>query len=134
MKQVCAAIIVHNDKILITQRNPRKKLPLLWEFPGGKIEKKETPVDCVKREIHEELGIEIDVIRKFHINSHRYNFVHIQLISFLASWQNGIISLNEHEKYLWVKKEELMNYDFAPADIPIIEKLREVDLCHLIQN
>ncbi|WP_425447240.1 (deoxy)nucleoside triphosphate pyrophosphohydrolase [Dethiothermospora halolimnae] len=123
MLKVCAAIIIHNNKILITQRSSKMKLPMSWEFPGGKINDNETPEECIKREIYEELNIGIKIIEKFHINYHNYDFGEICLISFLALWESGKLLLNEHEKYLWVKKDELENFDFAPADRPAVDRL-----------
>lgn len=64
MLKVTCAIIIVKDKILVTQRSEKMKLPLKWEFPGGKIEGNESEIDCVKREIKEEINIEIEIIRK----------------------------------------------------------------------
>lgn len=61
MLHVTCAIIEHHNKILICQRSERMKLPLKWEFPGGKIEVGKSKVDCLKREIREELGLKIEV-------------------------------------------------------------------------
>lgn len=134
MIQVAAAIIVLKNKILITQRSEKMKLPDLWEFPGGKVKKDETLEDCIVREIKEELGVNIKVNHHFMTVCHKYDFGEIQLVSYVAEIERGNIELREHADYKWVEPSELQNYEFAPADIPITTKLMEVDVCHLIQD
>lgn len=128
MITVAAAIITSKNKILIAKRGATKSLPNLWEFPGGKVEENETPEDCVIREIREELNIDIKVIKHFETNEHTYDFGTIRLIAFLAEFQSGKITLNEHAEYKWVYVSDLKNYDFAPADISIVKRLVEEGL------
>lgn len=134
MIQVAAAIIVLKNKILITRRSEKMKLPNLWEFPGGKVKKDEILEDCIVREIKEELGVNIKVNHHFMTVCHKYDFGEIQLVSYVAEIERGNIELREHADYKWVEPSELQNYEFAPADIPIATKLKEVDVCHLIQD
>lgn len=120
---VSAAIILSDGKILIAKRGKSKSLANLWEFPGGKVEANEAPEQCVKREIKEELNMNIKVLRYYSTNIHKYEFGVVKLIAFLAKYESGKIELREHADYKWVTIDELTNYPFAPADIPIVEKL-----------
>lgn len=122
---VSAAIIISNHKILIAKRGKTKSLPNLWEFPGGKIEENESPETCVVREIQEELKINIKINCHYKTVQHTYEFGDIKLISFLAEYENGTIKLTEHTDYKWVNIDELHHFEFAPADIPIVNKLLE---------
>jgi 8-oxo-dGTP diphosphatase len=124
MKAVTAAIIIHNGKILIAQRAEDKSLAGKWEFPGGKIEPGETPEACLIREIKEELGVEIEVDAFFAESIYRYDVETIRLLAYTARWTDGDFHLTAHSQLQWVTPHELANYDFAPADIPIVEKLK----------
>lgn len=129
MINVACAIILKNDKILVTQRSENMALPLKWEFPGGKVEPNENTLECIKREILEELNIEIDVLRT--MNSHYYNYGHfeINLIPFLAEYISGNIVLSEHKDFQWLAKEELIALDWADADIAVVKEFLNNDLC-----
>lgn len=124
MKEVTAAIIINDGKILIAQRAEDQKLAGKWEFPGGKVESGETPEECLKREIKEELGIKIEVDKFFAESIYQYNIGTIKLLAYKARWIDGEYKLTAHTQIKWVKPYELENYDFAPADIPFIEKLK----------
>ncbi|MCM3745099.1 (deoxy)nucleoside triphosphate pyrophosphohydrolase [Sporosarcina luteola] len=134
MIQVAAAIIVKMGKLLITKRSESMSLPNLWEFPGGKLKEDESPEDCVVREIREELKVDITVLRYFTTTRHKYDFGEIELIAYVAELDNGKITLTEHSEFKWVDIRSLCNYEFAPADIPIIKKLEEEGIWDLIQG
>ena len=89
MIKVACAIILNNNKILVTQRSERMSLPLKWEFPGGKIENFETAEKCILREIMEELNIEIEILQKFEDKSFEYDAFPIKLIPFLSKYVKG---------------------------------------------
>lgn len=124
MKQVTAAIITKDNLILIAKRGSTDKLANMWEFPGGKVEKGESPEECLRREIKEEFNIEIEVGDFFGESIYDYEYDSIRLLAYWAYWKSGIIVPLVHDEYRWVSTKELMNYDFAPADIPFVEKLR----------
>lgn len=125
MKEVTAAIILKNDQVLIAQRADDDKLPGKWEFPGGKIELGESPQECLKREIKEELDVDIEVLNFFGESIYTYQSGTIKLMAYWCKWFSGEFSLKVHRQIAWINKSELALYDFAPADIPLVEKLRK---------
>jgi len=120
---VTAAIINNNGKILIAKRSQRKHLGGYWEFPGGKIEPNETPEVCLKREIAEELKINIHIDSFFTENEYSYDKVRISLKSYLCTFISGEIQLIDHDEVRWVNIEQLNSFNFAPADRPIVDLL-----------
>ncbi|MHB8127152.1 MAG: 8-oxo-dGTP diphosphatase MutT [Desulfitobacteriaceae bacterium] len=126
MKQVTAAIILKDNKALIAQRPPDDKLANKWEFPGGKIEPGETPQECLKREIREELDVDIEVLDFFAESIYTYESGTINLIAYWCKWISGDFALNVHSQIAWVNHHELDLYDFAPADIPLVDKLKTI--------
>ena len=126
MKEVTAAIILKDNKVLIAQRTPEDNLAGKWEFPGGKIELGETPQDCLKREIREELDVEMEVLDFFGESIYAYHSRTIKLMAFWCQWILGDFTLKVHSHIAWVNRHELDLYDFAPADIPLVEKLKLV--------
>lgn len=121
VKVTCAIISLH-DKTLVVQRSEKMKLPLKWEFPGGKIEKGEDEIECVKREIKEELNIEIEITSKLTPTSFNYPDISVHLIPFTANYKSGEIILSEHQQYLLLSKNELRKLDWAEADLPILNE------------
>jgi 8-oxo-dGTP diphosphatase len=124
MIDVVAAILQNNNKeILIAKRKQGKSQGGLWEFPGGKVEKGERPEESLMRELIEEMSIEIEVDKYFAENIHHYESISIRLIAFKGRITKGKIELKDHDEYAWVSIEKLINFQFAPADIPIVKKL-----------
>lgn len=124
MIEVTAAIIQNKGKILIARRPPKDKLAGKWEFPGGKIELGETPEECLRREIKEELNIEILVRDFFADSTYKYPNRTIHLQAYWCNWISGKIELHSHDLIEWVDIANLKQFDFAPADVPFIDKLR----------
>ena len=96
-------------------------LPLKWEFPGGKIDKGESPEECLKRELLEELGIQVSVDRVLSTSTHSYPTFTVTLHPFVCSIDSGDIVLHEHAAITWLPPEKLHTLDWADADIPVIE-------------
>ncbi|MEP3838314.1 MAG: (deoxy)nucleoside triphosphate pyrophosphohydrolase [Algibacter sp.] len=123
---VTCAIIQFEDKILAVQRSETMKLPLKWEFAGGKIEEGESEIDCIKREIFEELNIEIEVKERLTPVTHQYPNFKIKLIPFKAEYLSGELKLKEHCSFLLADRNELINLDWAEADLPILKEFIEL--------
>ncbi|GEM64149.1 NUDIX hydrolase [Sphingobacterium faecium NBRC 15299] len=122
MLHVTCAIIEHNNKVLICQRSAKMKLPMKWEFPGGKIELDESQEDCLKREIKEELGMTISPVRTLTAVEYQYPEFAICLYPFICKWESGAILATEHRQAIWVEPSKLINYDWADADRPIVRE------------
>jgi len=123
---VTCVLLFHQGKLLAAQRSAQMNLPLLWEFPGGKVEKGESEEACILREIREELGIEIEVLAEIGVFDPVFSGEKlIRLIPFLAIWKSGEISLLEHLQVTWLEKHELFSFKWAPADLPIVMNLEQ---------
>ena len=124
MIDVVAAVIQNEEgKILIAQRNLKKSQGGLWEFPGGKIEPNETKEEAIIREIKEEMDIDIEAKKFIGQKVFNYPDKDINLIAIECKQIKGDIKLNEHEDIKWVNKNELRNFNFAPADKFIINAI-----------
>ncbi len=123
--KVCAAVIYHQNKILITLRPEDKKLGGYWEFPGGKIENQETPEEALKRELQEELAIEVEVGVLLETVHHRYDWGDVTLLAYWCRWKSGTIKHLEVSDHRWVAAGKLLDYDILVADQPIIKKIQE---------
>lgn len=122
--KVVGAVIVKDGKILCAQRNENTSLPLMWEFPGGKIEENESPEDALKRELMEEMQSEISVGDKIVTTVYEYEFATIELTTFYAEMLNDQIVLEEHADMKWLSPNELGTIEWAPADVEAVEKIK----------
>lgn len=122
--KVVAAIIRDKDRILATQRG-YGEFKDGWEFPGGKIEEGETPENALIREIREELDTEISVGEKITCVEYDYPKFHLSMDCFWAEIVSGDLVLKEHEAAKWLSREELDSVDWLPADLELIEKIKE---------
>ena len=126
--QVTGALIKKNDKYLIGRRGPNEKSPGLWEFPGGKIEKGETPIECIKRELKEELNIKAeigDLVTKYNYD---YPNVSYLLYFFKVKSYVGEFKIIVHDKLEWVSLNDFHKYDFLQGDTPLINQMLLNDL------
>lgn len=120
------AAILENQKgqVLIARRKKGKNLAGYWEFPGGKIEKGETPEQCMIRELNEEMNIQIETGDYVGENIHRYNEGAVRLLAYKGKISGGAIQLTDHDEYAWVELQELKKVKLAPADVPFIQLLQ----------
>ena len=124
IKVVCG-IIFKDNLVLICRRKPEKSLGGYWEFPGGKVEEAETHEDSLKRELVEELNLNVNIKRHFFDTVHHYENITIELISFICETENIATESTDHDQLDWVKVDDLLNWKLAPADIPIAKELIE---------
>ena len=122
---VVCAVIEREGLVLIAQRPPHKLLPLKWEFPGGKVESGEDPAAAIIREIREELGCTLTIIRAFPPFTHDYKTVVIEMIPFVCALTPDSMAPHpqEHTAIVWVSPAELQTYDLAAADWPVVAML-----------
>ena len=121
---VTAAIICKDETYLIARRSAGSHLAGLWEFPGGKLEEGENHAECLAREILEELELEITVGAHVFTSEYDYGEKEIRLHAYFAEVGGGNLELHSHAEIAWVTPAEFDNYEFAPADIPIIQRLK----------
>lgn len=117
--------IIENDKneIFCALRSPNMTLPNYWEFPGGKIEEGESPEEALTREIKEEFNCSIEVGQKVEDTTYEYEKVIVRLETYMAKLVEGEPKVLEHAEAKWVTRESIAQLNFAPADIPAVEKI-----------
>lgn len=121
--RAAAAVIRNNGKVLIAQRPEFSHMGLKWEFPGGKIETGEDAAACLRREIREELDLEIDVGRELMTVEHRYRDRKVILYCHWCCYVRGEAKTLGCRDFKWVSTGELKKYDFSEADRPVVEFL-----------
>lgn len=118
--EVVAAIIVNEDRVLITKRIGGL-FDGLWEFPGGKIESGETHANALIREINEELSITISVDKFLDTIEYKYDAFRLTMHLYYCSVVSGTIKLNDHSDLKWISLEDKKNIDWVPADVQVLE-------------
>lgn len=127
MKQIkVVAAIIHdnNGRVFATQRG-YGDMKDGWEFPGGKIEARETPEEALVREIREELSTEISVDEILCTVEYDYPKFHLIMHCYLCSLVTEALHLNEHEAAKWLTKDELDSVDWLPADVKVVESIKQ---------
>ena len=127
MIKVVAALIENDNKVLLARRSTGDiNVVGKWEFPGGKVEQDENEFDAIEREIKEEFELTIKA-KEFLINNVcEYPTKVVDLRLYKCDYVSGEFNLHDHSEYKWVGKEELLEYDLAPADIPLAEYVKKV--------
>ena len=122
--EVVAALIWCGNKFMICQRPANKARALLWEFVGGKVEPGESKEQALARECKEELNIMLSVGDVFMDVMHEYPDVTVHLTLFNATISDGEPQKLEHNDIRWITPSEIPNYEFCPADVEILEKIK----------
>ena len=119
--EVVAAVIHQGDLFYVVQRPFKGEVGGKWEFPGGKIEPNESKEEALRREIKEELNLDLKIEKFLLTSNHEYQTFKIKLHFFLCSIQDGTPLLNEHINQQWVLKREMIRIDFAEADLAVLD-------------
>lgn len=123
--EVVAAIIKKEDKIFITRRGYGEFIDM-WEFPGGKIEDGESKEEALKREIKEELELDIENLEYLTTVDYDYPNFHLKMDCFICEIAGGKLSLNAHNDAKWINFDELDNPEWVPADILVVDALKKL--------
>ena len=122
--KVAAAIIARDGLILAARKKAGLHLAGYWEFPGGKIEPGETPEECLCRELWEEFSIRCEIGPFLGESTYDYGNTIINLLGYHAIHREGLFRLTDHDAIRWMLPSELTNLRWAPADIPLVDKLQ----------
>lgn len=122
-----AALIDTDGRILLAQRPEGKHMAGMWEFPGGKVEAGESPDDAVRREMMEELGVDLceHCIQPFTFITHEYDAFTLVLLLYIARRWEGIPEGKEGQALKWVYASEMKHLPMPPADVPLVAMLRD---------
>jgi 8-oxo-dGTP diphosphatase len=121
--RVVAAVIEHDGRYLITQRRPTAVLPLMWEFPGGRVEGSETDADALKREVLHRLGVDVEPGQLISFVSHPYERYVVDLYLYECRLTGGEPTERNVNAFKWVTSAEFDQYPFTPADELSMNKL-----------
>jgi 8-oxo-dGTP diphosphatase len=121
--RVVAAVIAKDGRYLVTQRRPTAVLPLLWEFPGGKVEAGETDLDALKREVKHRVGVTVEPGAQISTVSHAYDHYAVELHLYDCRITQGEPSAVNVHQFRWVESEDFDRLPFTPADEASMSKL-----------
>lgn len=121
--RVVAAVVERNGKYLITQRRPEAVLPLLWEFPGGRVEEGESDEEALRREMQERLNVEIEVGPQLATSVHDYEGYWVTLVVYQGTLLSENLSPSRVNAFHWAASEDFERYSFPPADQATMDKL-----------
>lgn len=122
--RVVAGLIREGGKVLLTQRKPGRHLGLHWEFPGGKVEAGETDDEALRRELREELGLEVSVGTRCFETRHTYGSREMHLLVYRCRVIAGEPQALDVNAFEWVDENRVSERDFLPADLPLVHGLQ----------
>lgn len=123
---VTAAVIVRDNKVFAARRKVGSHLAGFWEFSGGKLEDGETPEQCLARELHEEFSITTRVGDFVGESIYDYGAKIVRLMAYQVDHLSGDFELIDHDEIAWLALDELDSIEWAPADIPLVEKYKKL--------
>jgi 8-oxo-dGTP diphosphatase len=125
---VAVALVDIDGRVLIAKRPKGKKMPNLWEFPGGKVEYGELPEKALIRELHEEIGIDIteSCLAPLTFSSYTYEDFHLLMPLYICRVWEGKVTPLEGQELKWVRPVRLGDYDMLPADAPLVATIRDL--------
>lgn len=126
---VTAALLIREARILIARRPAGDRLAGFWEFPGGKLERGETPRTCLKRELAEEFLIQTQLGRFIGQTEHHYAHMAVRLLVYQARIKRGRVQPTVHDAIQWATPVQMRQFQFAPADRPIVKRLQTDPTC-----
>ncbi|MEM9727551.1 MAG: (deoxy)nucleoside triphosphate pyrophosphohydrolase [Myxococcota bacterium] len=121
--RVVAALVERDGRYLITQRRENAVLPLLWDFPGGRVERGETDGAALVREVRERLGVDVSVGQLISFVNHPYDRYAVDLYLYECRLESDDLSCRAVKDYAWVTSEEMESYPFTPVDEASMSKL-----------
>ena len=124
---VAAAVVERNGCVLVTRRLPDTHLAGHWEFPGGKCQPGESLDACMRRELKEELAIDVTeaCLAPFTFASHRYETFHLLMPLYVCRKWEGIVAPQEGQRMKWIPPKQLADYPMPPADKPLVAMIRD---------
>jgi 8-oxo-dGTP diphosphatase len=122
--EVVAAVIEDEGRYLLVQRMPHAVLPLLWEFPGGRVEMEETPEDALRREVEWRIGVKVEILDRLGEHVHEYEHYDVHMGMYACRLPEGshpkAVNVND---LVWAPSDKLGDYQFPPADEGTMDKL-----------
>ena len=128
--RVVAALIEAEGRYLITQRRATAVLPNLWEFPGGRVETDETDVRALAREVHERLGVQIEVGQMISFVSHPYEHYVVDLYLYECQLMTHTLHAHGVQDFRWISSDQFDQFEFTPADEASMTQLLGETLRH----
>ena len=134
MIAVVAGLVMREGKLLIARRPNGKHMAGKWEFPGGKLEKGESPEKALERELFEELGVQTETGRVYHVIAHSYPEKDVLLMFYRSRVTGGEPEAIEEAEIRWIDEGELRLFDWAEADAPLIDRIEREGFAALNDN
>ena len=125
MMRVVAGVVIHSGRVLVARRCVHLRMGGLWEFPGGKVEAGETDEVALRRELNEELNLDVVVHEYLGQSVHDDGRGPVQLVAYRCSVQSGTMMLRDHDAAKYVEPSEFASLEFAPADLPLLGPVTE---------